>query len=1295
MRKHINRIISITLAAAMSVSMISSITASAEEITAFPYTLFAASETEGAITTTAGNFCVNGNVCTNGTIVAGGNINVNGTKTENAGQDMIYIFDKIDTKYFSGYNFEEHTENYVLDELNINISTPTEVLGEAELTGNININTALKAFEDITLNGEVKNTNDSVIYSKYGDIVIDSTNVNLNGLVYAPFGSVDVKAMNLNLNNVVIIADSIVLDCPNVNANYSTNAADFVGMISEPLNIPKDEWQYMKDENGNGLPDFFEDFDNWEKLADTDGDGLPDNIEEYLGSDVNNTDTDGDGLGDYYEVFSTYTDPTMADTDENGIQDGDEDFDEDGLTNLDEFLNNTYPYIDDSDNDGLSDGSEVNNFGTDPLVADTDGDELEDGDEIILGTNPLKQDTNDNGIIDSKEKFQQTYTYKVKNEDCAVTEVVVDMECTGNISRTTTVESVMGVDYLCSEVVGLVGEPFEIETTSEFDKATLTFKIDTNKLGEVEFDNLLFLWYNEEENEFVELETTLDEENSTASIVTTHFSKYMVIDKYKWFEAWAVEFDYNPTGGASGAPTIPVKYNTVLAIDCSGSMDWNDHISIKSGIDSGYDAQHLYTCNRITAAEGFIRYMNSDDETAIVLFTDRANTAAPMTTDKEALKLALQKMYSNGGTSFSAALNASIKQIDGAEKITNGANKNRIILLSDGDDNDSANMRNAAIQKCKDKFIEVYTVGFGSANDAILQKIADETKGKYYRAMDAKEIVDIFAELGYMDDFDKTDTDGDKLPDAVEAAGIRLQNGNIIYTNPAKSDTDGDRLLDGEEIDPTPCVKLMPTFERDPSFVGPPAPKSVYYFKMYSNPTVDNSDSDYDGIEDSEETKAERLNSSFNVTWDSNGEIYNNITYSMNYSQFFGDNTKYNSKISTISALMASLVYDNQILTDEPDETKENSYVDHFLQKHGMKDVVTYKLAEKYDDQHITDVVFGHHRVKYNGQIKEIIAVVIRGTNGTNEEWSSNFDIGCDSIFDGNGLIPKNEDWRIKENHMGFDIAATRVIKLLDDYLAQTEALDHSATKTLWITGHSRGAGIANIVGARLDEDYETFVYTFAAPMTTTISENVAKSHDSIFNVINSDDIIAEMPLAYWGFRHYGNDISTSVAENYSSKWQSYTSKSYSSNQAKKKELLDSFALLATDRNDCYEFHCSCHGDGTDDLITFYQIGMITPSEPKYGVHYHHIKLRAMMFETQIVDCQSTAFFMQYLAELAAASGRGIDIFGLGITTDVIPVYIGGEFGIASKYSSPFSKFVGYSSYIKPAHLQLSYYLLA
>ena len=86
--------------------------------------------------------------------------------------------------------------------------------------------------------------------------------------------------------------------------------------------------------------------------------------------------------------------------------------------------------------------------------------------------------------------------------------------------------------------VGLIGEPFEIETTSKFDKATLTYVIDKSKLGDTEFDNLLFLWYDEENDNFVELDTTLDEENSTVSVETTHFSKYMIVDGKEWYRAW-------------------------------------------------------------------------------------------------------------------------------------------------------------------------------------------------------------------------------------------------------------------------------------------------------------------------------------------------------------------------------------------------------------------------------------------------------------------------------------------------------------------------------------------------------------------------------------------------------------------------------------------------------------------------------------------------------------------------------------------------------------------------------------
>ena len=99
---------------------------------------------------------------------------------KNADESMIFIFDKIESQYYSTSNVEEFTDDYTFEDINININIPTAAMGETTLTGNININTALKALEDINLYGEVKNTNDSLIFSEYGDIIIESQNVNLN-----------------------------------------------------------------------------------------------------------------------------------------------------------------------------------------------------------------------------------------------------------------------------------------------------------------------------------------------------------------------------------------------------------------------------------------------------------------------------------------------------------------------------------------------------------------------------------------------------------------------------------------------------------------------------------------------------------------------------------------------------------------------------------------------------------------------------------------------------------------------------------------------------------------------------------------------------------------------------------------------------------------------------------------------------------------------------------------------------------------------------------------------------------
>jgi outer membrane protein OmpA-like peptidoglycan-associated protein len=149
---------------------------------------------------------------------------------------------------------------------------------------------------------------------------------------------------------------------------------------------------------------------------DADHDGLLKSEEKQLGTNPNKADTDGDGLSDGDEVNKYHTNPLKADTDGDGLSDGDEvnkyhtdplkaDTDGDGLSDGDEVKkHHTDPLKADTDGDGLSDGDEVLKYKTDPLKVDTDGDGLSDGDEVMkYKTDPLKADTDGDGLSDGDE----------------------------------------------------------------------------------------------------------------------------------------------------------------------------------------------------------------------------------------------------------------------------------------------------------------------------------------------------------------------------------------------------------------------------------------------------------------------------------------------------------------------------------------------------------------------------------------------------------------------------------------------------------------------------------------------------------------------------------------------------------------------------------------------------------------------------------------------------------------------------------------------------------------------------
>ncbi len=188
---------------------------------------------------------------------------------------------------------------------------------------------------------------------------------------------------------------------------YSTNPLD-QDSDGDLLNDYEEVITYNTDPNdpdtdNDSLGDYWEATEGTDPLVndtyvDYDNDGLTNLQEMNLGTKPKVADTDGDSMDDGWEV-SNGLDPLDA-------SDAELDNDSDGLTNADEFAANTNPNLADTDSDGMDDKWEVDN-GTDPLVDDADADPDEDTltniEEMTIGTDPLDPDTDRDTLLDGVE----------------------------------------------------------------------------------------------------------------------------------------------------------------------------------------------------------------------------------------------------------------------------------------------------------------------------------------------------------------------------------------------------------------------------------------------------------------------------------------------------------------------------------------------------------------------------------------------------------------------------------------------------------------------------------------------------------------------------------------------------------------------------------------------------------------------------------------------------------------------------------------------------------------------------
>jgi Ca-activated chloride channel family protein len=195
---------------------------------------------------------------------------------------------------------------------------------------------------------------------------------------------------------------------------------------------------------------------------------------------------------------------------------------------------------------------------------------------------------------------------------------------------------------------------------------------------------------------------------------------------------------------------VPRERATImLAIDVSGSMAATD-----------VDPYRLRAAQ--DAALTFVEKVPRQYQVGLVSFSGQANLLVSPTTDREAMRRAIETLAPDGATAVGSAIEAALEAIRSVQPGTDDSGRlesARIVVLSDGATTVGVQPSEAA-QHAKEAGVPVYTVALGTDDGVLsngqpvppdpagLQEIADITGGRAYQSDDAASVSAVYERLG-------------------------------------------------------------------------------------------------------------------------------------------------------------------------------------------------------------------------------------------------------------------------------------------------------------------------------------------------------------------------------------------------------------------------------------------------------------------------------------------------------------------------------------------------------------------
>ena len=179
------------------------------------------------------------------------------------------------------------------------------------------------------------------------------------------------------------------------------------------------------------------------------------------------------------------------------------------------------------------------------------------------------------------------------------------------------------------------------------------------------------------------------------------------------------------TIGAEPATGSGENLATTLVLDGSSSLGNNDVQNIQD------------------ASNDYIDLLTADDQVAVFHFGRNVDLVQDFTANKALAKAAVNALDNvSGATSLYDAI------VEAADHSTTVGGRRALLVMTDGQDNDSAASIDQAIAAAIAAGVPVYTIGFGGVDEQVLERIATETGGVFFLGATSGDLQTILQQIG-------------------------------------------------------------------------------------------------------------------------------------------------------------------------------------------------------------------------------------------------------------------------------------------------------------------------------------------------------------------------------------------------------------------------------------------------------------------------------------------------------------------------------------------------------------------